>query len=198
MAAEHDYSSEHQRAMEDEFYDKLEDSLVTHLRENSQSEDRRRDLMRRSGIQDQRLIDELIRLEITPESLIAVRLIPLVMVAWSDGEVTGEERESVLTEAAKLGIGESTIPGKLLDAWLRLRPRREMANAWKRYAHLLMASMSAEMCEVYVRELDREMKSIARASGGKMGIGKISEDEQIVIERFTRLAHIAQEPTHRR
>ena len=73
-----------------------------------------------------------------------------------------------------------------------------MANAWKRYAHLLMASMSAEMSEVYIAELDREMKAIARASGGKMGIGKISEDEQIVIERFTRLAHVAQEPTPHR
>jgi hypothetical protein len=198
MAAEHDYSSAHRKAMESEFFDNLDDAYVEPLQAHATSEARRRDLISRSGIRDQRLIDELIRLQITPESLIAVRLIPLVMVAWSDGEITEEERSSVRVEAAKLGIGEATIPGKLLDAWLKTRPRREMANAWKRYAHLLMASMSSEMCEVYISELDREMKAIARASGGKMGIGKISEEEQIVIERFTRLAHVAQEPTIRR
>ena len=177
--------------LEAQFYGQLEDELLHNVRLHGESEFLRRDLMRRSGIRDSRLIDELVRIGITPESLIAVRLIPLVMIAWSDREVSAEERQSIRVEAAKMGIGETTIPGKVLDAWLHALPPPELAAAWKRYVHLLMVSMSDEMSAVYIDELRQEMKRIARASGGKLGIGKISDEERDVIDRFTRLAHSA-------
>ena len=53
-----------------------------------------------SGITDDALLRRLGDLGIGPDTLAALMLVPVVAVAWADGETDDEERGSVLSAAA--------------------------------------------------------------------------------------------------
>ena len=71
-----------------------------------------------SGITDDTVLERLAALNISSETLAALSLIPLVVVAWADGSIDDKERAGVFSRAAEAGVGKGDISHELFERWL--------------------------------------------------------------------------------
>ena len=147
--------------------------------------ERRQQLAHVSGIHDTAILDRLLELGITAESLAALGLVPLVWVAWADGEVAVKERERIVAMAQAAGIEPQNGRYPLLEHWLKRRPAPEMLAAWRDYISQLRERMAAADLETLRREIVDRAGEVARASGGILGFGeRVSPAEQAVLAQL--------------
>ncbi|MFK8111221.1 MAG: hypothetical protein AB8B91_03430 [Rubripirellula sp.] len=166
------------------FFDEVEDMIVNRLHREADSPEGRAELVRSTGIVDQQLIDEFAQLGVTADGVIAIRLFPLVMVAWAEDSSDLKERTAVMGEALRLGIIEDSTAWILLDTWLKERPRGINLDAWKRYTKVMFRSMSAVARKRLIEFTEKEMTAIAKSSGGLLGIGTVSRREREMIHKL--------------
>lgn len=171
-------------ALEDAFFHEVDRKLIERLRAEAAQQRDCEELARQTGLSDETLLKELTSLGVTAESILAIRLVPLVLVAWSDRRVPDQERAAVLNEAHRLGVAENSVPGLLLENWLNNPPRKDLEDAWKRYSREVMQQMSAAGQHHFRQELEREMTAVANATGGFLGFNKISDPERATIDRL--------------
>ena len=108
------------------------------------------------GISDEAVLDRLIELDIAPEALAAMEVVPLVLVAWADGAVQAEEREEILATVAAAGIQPQDARYPVLEHWLKRRPGAGMLEAWRHYVHGLCLQLERPEIEKLRQEvLDR-------------------------------------------
>ena len=176
-------------ALEDAFFRDVDSMIVSRLRSEAASDDAKKTL-EQTGLHDQTLIDELIALGVTAEGLVAMRLVPMVMVAWAERGVDASERQAVLAEAYRLGVADGSVVAVLLENWLNQKPPIAILDAWKRYMKSDIATMSGVAKEKLIQLMERQMRAVAHASGGHLGVGKISKKEQQLI---TMMTHILRE-----
>ena len=93
------------RALEEKFYREKDAALLDYLRSQVDEGQLRAHLSEASHIHDSAVLDDLIRVGVNAESFVAFSLLPLVRVAWSDGEVADSERAAILKAADGDGIG---------------------------------------------------------------------------------------------
>ena len=84
------------RDLEEEFFAKENQRLLERLREKRQRETRRAALREVMPKADDAFIDHMLELGIGPETILAITFVPLVTVAWADGNVADNEREAIL------------------------------------------------------------------------------------------------------
>lgn len=168
------------------YYDELEARIVHRLHTEASSEEARGELLRSTGVDDPQLINELSKLGITADELIALRLFPLVMVAWAEDHADLDEREAIRAEAEQLGICEDSTAWMMLDTWLRKRPPGLGVDAWKRYTHGTFQKMTPKSIEHLIELTEKQMTAVAKASGGHLGFGKVSRKESTMIERLVK------------
>ncbi len=167
----------------EKFFTDLEDLIVTRLKTHYGSKQGRDELVRSTGIHDETLISELCQLGVDADSLIALRLFPLVIVAWAEERADEAERSSVMDEAKRMGIAEDSVAWLMLDSWLRRSPPGIGVDAWKRYTHELFSSLTRASKKQLIELTERQMIAVAKASGGYFGLGKISTREQRAIDQ---------------
>ena len=78
--------------------------LVQELRQKHEQAARAEDLAAASGIQNPAVLEALAAVGVRAETLTALALVPLVAVAWADGEVQTGERFAILRAAHELGL----------------------------------------------------------------------------------------------
>ena len=171
--------------IEDRFFADLEDMIVDRLHSEAETEQGHAELVRSTGIQDKQLIAELVDLGITAQGLMALRLLPLVLVAWAEDRVDEQERIKVMAEANRLGIQEGSVAAVLLHEWLRKMPHGECVDAWKRLMHGIFQEMSEVAQNKLIDATEQQMTAVAKASGGHLGIGKVSTKERQMIAGLT-------------
>lgn len=176
-------NSEQRRVETDHFFAELEQQIVKQLREEASSDKGREELIRSTGIRDPELIQELGKLGVTADGLMALRLFPLVLVAWAEQNADVNEREAVMTQAVQLGVREDSTAWVLLDQWLQKSPPGIGVDAWKRYTHEMFAEMSSVAQNRLIELTENQMTSVAKASGGHFGFGKVSAEEKATIHQ---------------
>ena len=170
-----------QRQIETEyFFAELEQQIVKQLREEASSPQGRDELIRSTGIHD----SELGKLGVTADGLMALRLFPLVLVAWAEQNTDASERDAVMTQAVRLGVLEDSTAWVLLDQWLQKRPPGIGVDAWKRYTHEMFANVSSVAQNRLIELTQKQMTSVAKASGGDLGFGKVSAKEKAIIHQI--------------
>jgi hypothetical protein len=175
-------SRSHQSILIDAVFHNREKHLVEAFRERLEQLERRQQLAHVSGIRDEAVLDRLLGLGITAETLAALGLVPLVWVAWADGEVAAKERDRIEAMAQAAGIEPQDGRYPLLEHWLKRRPGPEMVEAWRDYIKQLRDKMSAADLQTLRREILDRAGEVARASGGLLGFGgKVSPAEQAVL-----------------
>ncbi|MBF0216103.1 MAG: hypothetical protein HQL30_03800, partial [Candidatus Omnitrophica bacterium] len=92
------------RTMEDAFFRKRDEELIAQQKKIEKMKKTRSMLSEISGIQDQGVLDKFIELDISPEVLASIAVVPLVEVAWADGHVDEQEHKAVLEAAAASGF----------------------------------------------------------------------------------------------
>lgn len=147
------------------------------LEEESQKK-ARMELRTCTGLPDHEL-DELEWLGFTPDTVILLPLVPVVQVAWAEGEVTDDEHETLLKLARTLNIEGGSAADKQLKEWLSHRPDEKVfASA----GHLVAAMLSGPSAKnLSADELVQYCEIIASASGGMLGIHRISSEERALL-----------------
>lgn len=169
--------------LEEAFFAQENSRLLDRLREESRDRERREALRAAMGVENDKVVDALVELDIYPETAAAFSLVPLVVVAWADGEIQANEREAILKAARERGIEGGSTTCKLLENWLTHQPSSDMVDTWKHYVSEIAASMDAARRATFRDGVLAQAKDVAAAAGGFLGLGnRISESEQKAID----------------
>ena len=172
------------RALEDAFFTQRDAELSEQLRASQERAQTAEELSALSGIDDPKVLRSLVDAGVTGRSLTALRIFPLVAVAWADGIIQENERDKVIQAASKHGLPPSTPAGGLLNQWLLVKPDESIFEAWETYTQALVARMGPEERRILRESLERDMREIATASGGVLGWSAVSRGESDVMQRI--------------
>jgi hypothetical protein len=183
-ASDYDAFGERRRALEEAFFRDRDAKLLQKLRDELAAMEDRNKLAHVSGIMDENVLIDLVQAGVQAETLLAMRLVPMVVVAWSDGQIAPEERAAILNAAAAEGIAPGSATHDLLVRWLDQQPDERIVTAWKEYVSAVARMMPAESLTEIKRQMLDRCRRVARARGGLLGYGAISAAEQATIDEF--------------
>jgi len=170
------------KALEDSFFERENQKLLAKLREKSERDRKRATLREALKIDDEDVLDRLVALDLSPETIVAFSLVPLVEVAWADGEIQPNEREAILRAADERGVSASAISRQLLDNWLRRRPPAALLEVWRHYSKALLRELDANDCRMMRERVIGSARAVAEAAGGFLGLGSISAAEKAALQ----------------
>jgi len=172
------------RALEEEFFRKEDQRLTAKLRELKAKEASREELSRISGIKNTAILDRLLELGVHAETLVALSIVPLAEVAWADGAIDAKEEQAILDRAAKSGVTPGSSNHDLLKSWLERRPEPRLLTAWIHMVQGINENLTAEQVEALRAGLVERVQAVARASGGVLGVSKVSSAEAEMIRQL--------------
>ena len=175
---------ERRKALEDEFFRTKDNENIEKLRAEASAREKLGSLRKVSGISDEKLLGKMIDLGISEETLCAIRLVPMVAVAWADDELHAKEREAILKGAKAYGVEEDSVAYELLNGWLDFKPPAGLLDAWSEYIATLKEHLSDEQNEVIKTQIVDRARDIAQSAGGFLGLATISEPEKKIIEQL--------------
>lgn len=172
--------AERGRSLEEEYFRARDRELVEKMRRAAAVEQTREQLRARTGLQDPELVKELEALGFTPDTVDLLPFVPLIQVAWAEGDVSDAERKLVTRLARSRGIAEGSASDRQLTAWLENRPSADVFVRAMRLVRALLAS-PARQAAMTADDLVKYCENIAEASGGVFGLNRISGDERAVL-----------------
>lgn len=183
--ADTDALSLRRRALEEEYFRKKEQELIEKLRRRGEEAAKRRQLGERVGVADEEILKDLQALGYTPETVMLLHLVPLVQVAWAEGDVSDRERDLIVEAARSRGIEQGSAADRQLADWLTTRPGDDIFQATLRAIGAMLEARPSEEREAGQRDLLAYCTAIASASGGILGFGKVSDQEQQLLARIS-------------
>lgn len=177
-------SSDRGQSLVDAFFHARDQELLKEFRQRLEKMDRRAQLAAVSGVHDAAVLDRLVELDISPEALAAIHVVPLVQVAWADGNVKPEERAAIIQAAQEAGIEPKDGHYPVLEHWLDERPDRQMLEAWEHYIQALCKQLTPEEVAKLKGDTLTLAHQVAAAAGGLLGLGKISKAERAMIDEL--------------
>ncbi len=171
------------RSLEEAFFAKRNAELLENLRQKARQEERRQAMREAVPNADDALVDHLLDIGLNPETVLALVLVPLLLVAWADGKIDHRERTALLKAAEERGVAPGSLSNQILWGWLEHRPEPQLLEAWKRYARAIWGTLGeTERHAVHARMIGLA-RGVAEATGGFLGLGsKISPAERAVLD----------------
>lgn len=179
-----DPGAKRQRASEEDYFRKKDRELVEKMRQAAAAEATRRDLGAKTGLTDPELLRELSELGFTPETVSLLPLVPVVQMAWAEGGVTPAERQLVVELARKRGITAGGAADAVLSDWLTRRPAQDVFTRATRLIGAMLETSSDAAATVSADDLIKAAEDIAGASGGLLGIGRVSAEERAILSQI--------------
>jgi len=171
-------------SLESQFFSDVDAKLVEALQADLERADNAKALTELSGLQDRKAIDALIAAGVSPATLPALRLFPLIAVAWADGRLEPNERETVLEAATKHGLDRESASGKIIASWLETNPSAELFDAWEAFVKTLISKLPVADALTVQSTILEEINAVAKAAGGVLGWNAISKGESKVMNRI--------------
>ena len=144
----------------------------------------RSELSAKTGLDDPALLGELQDLGFTPQTLPVLPLVPIVQMAWAEGGITPAERTLLIKVARERGITEGSPADTLLDGWMARKPTNDVFEKATRLIRAMLESGAPDTPTMSADDLIKYCERIATASGGILGIGKISADERATLSEI--------------
>ncbi len=179
-----DALKERGRSLEEMFFKQRDAELIAQRKKLAEMSQTRESLAQISGIKNPQVLDKLIESGITASTLASLSLLPLVEVAWADGQLSEPEKKAVLTAAAKGGLTQGSVNYQLLENWLKERPAAKLLDAWVHYIRGLRDVLNPQELRGVKSDLLSRARAVAEAAGGFMGVSKISPEEQAVFKKM--------------
>ncbi len=174
--ADRDSIQERGRSLEEDYFRKKDRELIEKIQRAAEAERAKADIGRAAGLTDPALAAELLALGFTAETVVLLPLVPVLQMAWAEGGITPAERTLIVNLARNRGVAEGSAADAQLNAWMVNRPGEEVfAGAGRLIRAMLDSGASPGMT---ADDLVAHCESIASASGGVFGIGKISGEER--------------------
>jgi hypothetical protein len=170
--------------LEQMFFDQQDKYLTELIKREKHDRDEIFSLRSLSGINNKSVLHNAINLGMNAKTFSALTLIPLLKVAWADDLCDQKEQTIILEFAEESGILKGSPPYLLLESWLAKEINANLFIAWKEY----VSSLEETLTQVELSEIKEEVigraTAVARASGGILGIGSISDVEEKVLKEL--------------
>ena len=177
-----EFLGKRRKALEDLFFANRNRQLLERMRGNLANQERQDSIRTATGIEDEGLLSKLADANIDAESLTAMSLVPLVAVAWADGNMADNERAAVLSAAEGHGIEAGSCEHGLLLNWLAEPITPELQTVWKEYVAALGESLGTDGTKSLEATVMGRARDVATAAGGILGLGSISGSERKVLD----------------
>lgn len=172
------------RSKEEEYFRKKEQGLIEKMRRQARLRAERQQLAEATGVADEEILHNLQELGYTRQTVLLLHLVPLLHVAWIDGDVTKGERRRIFELARARGIEEGSAGHEQLTDWLDHRPSDEFFRKTLRIIRDMLKVFPPEEQDASKRSLIEYCTHIATASGGILGLGrKVSQAEQALLRQ---------------
>jgi hypothetical protein len=170
------------RTNEEEYFQKRDRELIEQMRQRAKAQQELRELGEQVGVTDPELSRELAEMGFTPETVKLLPLIPVLEMAWAEGEVTAAERKMVVDAARVRGIEAGGMADRQLADWLDRRPDD---SVFRRAGSLINALVeSGGRFDITPDDIIKYCEAIADASGGLFGIRRVSAEERETLSRI--------------
>ena len=171
--------------LEEQFFRDENAKKLDKLREKQSRAAIKESLRLESGMTDEGVLDKLVDLGISAETIHALSLVPLVVVAWADGKMQDNERHAIMHGAESKGIDKNSSSYDLLSNWLKTKPGDELFDAWESYIQALLSHLTSQQREILAAQVVDRARDVAKSAGGFLGIASISDDEDQVLDRLS-------------
>jgi hypothetical protein len=172
------------RALENQFFDKENKAKITAMKDKLEAQKTREELRKASGMSDDAVLDKLVELGLRANTIAALSLVPLIAVAWADGEIQDNERTAILQGAHGKGLEQGTDGYELLQTWLKSKPTDALFEAWEAYIKALAGQLNEEQNRLLKNQIVGFAKMVATSAGGLLGFGKVSGSEEKTLHRI--------------
>lgn len=173
------------RALEDIFFKDKDARLLEKMKSQLKADEDRKMLADISGIGDIKTLDQLLAAGIRPETLAAIGMIPLVVVAWADRRMEDRERTAILRAASETGLDETHPAISLIRSWLDQMPGDELFHTWKAYVSEMRKTLPASSIEQVKNHIVGRAQQVAESAGGFLGvINTVDRRERDVIRQL--------------
>ncbi len=173
-----DFLDDRRRASEDDYFRKKDRELIEKMRQAAAADRAKTELSTRTGLSDPALIAELGALGFTPDTISVLPLVPVVQMAWAEGGITPAERDMLIRLARGRGIAAGGAADQQLSDWMARRPSDDVFARAMRLIRAMLDTGTAVDGSLNADDVIKYSESIAAASGGLFGIGKISAEER--------------------
>ena len=178
------FLDDRRRASEDDYFRKKDRELVEKMRQAAVADRAKSEMTAKTGLSDPALLAELDALGFTPDTISVLPLVPIVEMAWAEGGITPAERTLIVAFARERGIAEGSPADRLLANWMAQRPSPDVFARATRLIRAMLDTGSPATGSLNADELIHYSESIAAASGGILGIGKISSEERATLAKI--------------
>ena len=168
------------RSLEEEYFRRRDRELLERMRAAAGAEETRRQMVSLTGLQDAD-VQELENLGFTPDTVVLLPLVPLLQVAWAEGGVSAEERKLIVDLARARGINEGSAADAQLSRWLSAPPSPTVFAGAARLMSAMLDATSTVGWGLTADDLVAHCERVAAASGGFLGIKKISAEERALL-----------------
>ena len=172
------------RALENQFFEKENQQKLSAMKDKLENQQTRDELRKASGMSDDAVLDRLVGLGLKANTIAALSLVPLITVAWADGTIQDNERNAILQGAHGKGLEQGSDGYELLQTWLQKKPSDELFVAWEAYIKALASQLNDEQNRLLKTQIVGFAKMVAAAAGGILGFGKVSGDEEKMLQRI--------------
>ena len=129
------------RALTDSFFAEENARVMQEFKRAVAVEEKKIEFREYLNIDNEEVLDALVELAVEPEALVAFSLVPLVEVAWADGEIQPKERDAILKAAIDSGVEDNSPTYTLLKNWLQMQPSPLLFETWRGYIQELLPSL---------------------------------------------------------
>jgi len=171
-----DIFAERGRSLEEDYFRKKDRDLIEKMRRTAAADQARADMGQKIGVTDPEMLQALDALGFTPDTVVLLPLVPAVQMAWAEGGVAPAERSLLVKLARSRGIEAGSTADRKLESWLDARPSPQIFENATRLICAMLASPGQG--ELTADDLVRYSESIAAASGGILGINRVSSEER--------------------
>jgi hypothetical protein len=179
--ADKEFLGDRRRMNEEEYFQRQEQELIAKLQQRGRDDAARREMAQRTGVVDHETLQTLQTLGFTPDTVMLVHLVPLLQVAWAEGGVSEHERTLIIEAARACGIQAESDADRQLATWLIAPPPDEFFEGTLRTIGAMLKAHPHEDREEAQYDLLSYCRAIASASGGVLGFGKVSAEEDRVL-----------------
>lgn len=165
---------------------KLESQIFRKFRDELRLDLEKSRLGLATGITDEDLIGRLHAHGLRDNNLAAFLFLPVAMAGWADGPMTREEALIASKAFESLEPSPSQEARELFSSWLARRPSQALMDHWEQWVGHVMDGEDTDSLTEFLCAIASVTEKVASASGGFLGMGKISNAEWAILNRVNR------------
>lgn len=183
--SDRDAFKDRERGLEEEYFLRKEQELIEKMRRRVELEEQRREIAAELGVSNDDIIQALLELGYTPETVKLIHLVPLLQVAWADGRVDDKERQLIVDLARESQIEEGTEADRALQLWLEAPPSEEVQQANLKAVQAVLLAVPEDLRQKMQDDIIQYSITVASASRGLFGLeARVSRAEREVINNI--------------